>query len=37
MNEEAEEENPIQGDLDAHSNQVFNTIVCLNPQVFSHD
>ena len=37
MDEEVEEENPIQGDSGAHSNQTFNTGVSPNPQIFSHD
>lgn len=37
MDEETEEENPIQGDLGAHSNQTFNIGVSPNPQFFSHD
>ena len=37
MDEETEEENPIQGNLGAHSNQTFITGVSPNPQFFSHD
>ena len=37
MDEEAEEDNTIQGDLGAHSNQTFNTGVSPNPPIFSHD
>ena len=37
MDEEAEEENPIQWDSGAHSNQTFNIGVSPNPQIFSHD
>ena len=35
MDEEAEEENPIQGDSVAHSSQTFNIGVSPNPQDFS--
>ena len=31
MDEEAKEENPIQGDSSAHSNQTFNVGVSQNP------
>ena len=34
MDEEAEEENPMQGNLGAHFNQTFNTGVSPNPQFF---
>ena len=37
MYEDVEKENPIQGDLGAHSNQTFNTGFSPNPQFFSHD
>ena len=37
IDEEAREENPIEGDLGAHSNQKFNGWVSLNPQFCSHD
>ena len=37
MDEEAEEENPVQGNLGAHSNQTFNIGVSPNPQFFSRD
>ena len=35
--EEAEEENPLQGDSGAYFNQTFNIGVSPNPQIFSHD
>ena len=34
MDEEAKEENPLQGDSDAHFNQTLNTGVSPNPQIF---
>ena len=37
MDEEVEEENPMQGNLGAHFNQTFNTGMSPNPQIFSHD
>ena len=37
MDKEAKEENPIQGDSGAHTNQTLNTSASPNPQVFSHD
>ena len=37
MDEEVEEENPMQENSGAHFNQTFNTGVSPNPQFFSHD
>ena len=37
MDKDVEEENPIQGDSSAHSNQTFKRGVSPNPWVFSHD
>ena len=37
MDEEAKEENQMQGNLGAHFNQIFNTGVSPNSQFFSHD
>ena len=37
MDEEAEEENPMQENSSAHFNQTLNTGVSPNPRIFCHD